>query len=246
MILYIDMGNTRLKWRLCRDSDNVARGSILNQDGFTGLADALMGYVVEEIFVSSVLAEEANQTFSLWMQERFGTIPRFAASQSYAAGVTNGYQHPERLGVDRWLAILAGFAYAGGACVVVDCGSAITVDMVDECGLHLGGYIAPGIATARRALALNTHGVNVSVSELSVHDDPGRDTLSAVSAAQAVMIVHLVRHAVHWLSRREGASVAPKLLLTGGDADWLARMVDDAHVLPDLVFDGLVLAFSGR
>ncbi len=72
------------------------------------------------------------------------------------AGVTIRYSDPSRLGVDRWLAMLAAHAASTKACLVVDCGTALTIDKLTASGEHCGGYIIPGLALMRRSLEENT------------------------------------------------------------------------------------------
>lgn len=244
MILQIDRGNTRLKWRLCDASGEVTRGAILNEEGYFPLADAVANYLIQQIIVVSVLGEASDHAFASWATAQFAVVPRFAKAKFQCAGVTNGYKHPERLGVDRWLAMLAGYSRAKGACVVVDCGSAITVDLIDRNGLHQGGYISPGIAALHRALAANTHGVKITDKHGSFDLSPGRDTTSAVSSAQLNMFAGLVQRAAQQLSVIEGAASSPALLVTGGDGFQLSKVLDEAVFVPDLVFEGLGLAFA--
>lgn len=244
MILQIDRGNTRLKWRLRGNLSDIARGVVLNEEGYSSLANVLSGQPIQKILVVSVLGEEQDRLFTQWAEKNFSVSPRYAKTESACAGVINGYRFPERLGVDRWLVMLAGFARAKGSCVVVDCGSAITVDLLGRKGLHHGGYIAPGIAAMQRALSVNTQGVKV-INE-AVADDltPGRDTASAVSAARTAMIVGLIQQAMRQLSTIDEDPVSPPaLLLTGGDGQGLMKFFDAALFVPDLVFEGLELVF---
>lgn len=243
MILQIDRGNTRLKWRLCSASREVMRGAFLNDEGYFSLATTLSDWSIQQIIVVSVLGEASDQAFSAWATKQFGVTPRFAKTALQCAGVTNGYRVPERLGVDRWLAMLGGYSRARGACVVVDCGSAITVDMIDQHGVHQGGYISPGITAMYRSLFANTHGVKVvkgnDVDDLS----PGRDTESAVSSAQLIMITGLIQRAVQQLSIDGESASLPELLMTGGDGLQLSKFLSRSVFVPDLVFEGLELAF---
>lgn len=242
MILQLDMGNTRIKWRLRKDSSIVARGSVPSAEDFASLAKDLSKYHIQRILAVSVLCEELNRALMLWAEKEFGLTPQFALSESQCGDVVNGYQEPGRLGVDRWLAIIAGFARTRSACVIADCGSAITVDLLDDQGVHLGGYIAPGVAMMRCALAVGTHAVKVSDPLPDTYLRPGRNTDAAVAAAQQAMMVGLVQNAIHQLMALTPRE--PQLLITGGDAQWLTRTFKDALVVPDLVFEGLELAFS--
>ena len=244
MILQIDRGNTRLKWRLREDRRDVAHGAIPNDEVYSSLSSILAGQSIQHIFIVSVLGEAQDRAFADWAVKEFGVMPRFARAESKCAGVTNGYAFPERLGVDRWLAMIAGYTRVNRSCVVVDCGSAITVDLLDQQGVHHGGYIAPGIVAMQRALSINTQGVKVQGGVISTDLAPGRDTVSAVSAAQLAMMVGLVQQAIKQLSLIESSAFPPALLFTGGDGPLLAKFFNTAVLVPDLVLDGLELIFS--
>lgn len=243
MILEIDMGNTRLKWRLRNESVSVARGC-MQADGDVSLLNEILDQFsqpITHVWIASVMDDMRNQAVAYFILKKLAIAPQFARATHEHMGVKNGYREPERLGVDRWLAALAAYQLIRGPCVVVDCGSAMTVDLIDSQGMHLGGYIAPGEAMMRSSLAVKTHGVQVAESTIVRSVAPGRDTESAVSAAQAAMAIGLVRQAVRELTV-DGA--APQLVLTGGDAAWLKPMYPDALIVVDLVLDGLALVFA--
>jgi type III pantothenate kinase len=251
MILELDMGNTRIKWRLLNGSSKVAHGNMSSQAAWSDLGlqlgkatknNALAGnfpLTLKQIRVVSVLGENQYQSFLAWSQEAYGIQPDFAVSQLMAAGVINGYERPEQLGVDRWLAILAGFARAKRATVIVDCGSAVTLDLVSARGEHLGGYIGPGLTLMRRALLGNIEKVKITDATTRLMLSPGRNTEAAVTAAQSAMLVGLVKQAVLEL---QSAGEKPALMITGGDAEVLLPFFPEAIFLPELVLDGLALA----
>lgn len=249
MILELDMGNTRIKWRVRHESGKVFRGSMLSkapwgtlaQEVASILSDYDHNYALARVLVASVLGESRNQDFRNWCESEYAISPEFAKSEPVTHGVVNGYKTPGQLGVDRWLAIMAGYEAVHQACVIVDCGSALTVDLVDRQGLHLGGYIAPGVQLMRRALRLDTAGVGVGDDVLLSATEPGQDTENAVSAAQAAMICGLLERAVECLRRRVGSSPIA-LVITGGDAQSLLVHFPEALWVPELVLDGLVLA----
>lgn len=234
MILQFDMGNTRTKWRLQSGGGTIVRGELEASAGFSSLSSRLSAFAVDEVWVVSVVAPSRNDALSVWAQKSFGVLPRFAYSSAEFGAVKNGYSVPQRLGADRWLAIVAAFKYACGACIVVDCGSAITVDLLEADGVHLGGYIAPGLLQMQRSLALHTYAVDIAGSLSGA--SPGRDTKSAVLAGQSAMVMGLIHQARAELVK-VGAS--PELILTGGDSRWLTQVFPGARFIPDLVFDGL-------
>ena len=136
--LLFDVGNTSLKWGVL-DGDQLVRfgklsHQVLNEVGFTSLARKLPRQV-NEVLVSNVAGEEFAAQLSSFVSSHCGVEARFARSERQAHGVTSGYKRPRRLGVDRWAAMIGARAQVDGVLCVVDAGSAITIDAIDQAGL---------------------------------------------------------------------------------------------------------------
>lgn len=152
MKLLIDAGNTRIKWAL---SDNGAwqRSGVLPvaQAGelpalFAGERD------IRQIIVSNVAGEEvARQIRNIGVEQ--STRPIFIAAKEMQCGVRNGYSNAAQLGSDRWAALIAAWHLVQGKCLVVSCGTAITIDTLSARGEFLGGLIVPGVELMQRCLA---------------------------------------------------------------------------------------------
>jgi type III pantothenate kinase len=243
VILELDCGNTRVKWRVRNDQQIVMRGMFLTSDGFhSATVEELASLGVERVLIGSVLGDEYARKLAAWSIAHLGLNPQFAVSEPHCHGVVNGYQQPEKLGVDRWLGILAAKAKTPSACIVVDCGSAITVDLVTSQGEHLGGYIAPGLRLMREALGMKTAGIKLGQIGYPESDFPGRNTVVAIKSAELAMIVGLVDHAKAVL--RNYDSQGAHLWVTGGDGEWLVSMLKDGVYQEDLVLDGLHIALA--
>jgi len=243
MILELDCGNTRIKWRL-RDGERIShRGAFPTAEGLNGvISDELAHESIERVLIGSVLDEEFRRKLVSWSLGYFQINPEFAVSEPLCNGITNGYQQPEKLGVDRWLALLAAKEKTPGACIIVDCGSAITVDLVTAQGEHLGGYIAPGLRLMREALGANTSAIKLGHIGYPENDFPGRNTVAAIKSAELAMIAGLVIRAKAALLHYE--SSAPAVWVTGGDGEWLATQLEGSRFVEDLVLDGLVIALA--
>src|SRR5690606_38670368 len=158
-----------------------------------------------------------------------------------------GYREASRLGVDRWLTLLAAWHHQPGAAVVVSCGTALTVDLLAGDGEHLGGYIVPGLDTMRSALFAGTSAVKLERLQVPDSLAPGRDTVAAVSRGLIRMAVGLISDAWAELAAR-GSS--PRLWISGGDAELLLGFLDlppgSAAIThrPNLVLDGLPSALG--
>ncbi|MFC6670892.1 type III pantothenate kinase [Marinobacterium aestuariivivens] len=144
MILDIDVGNTFLKWRCSEPGGIAVRGRLLTERLNDGMP-AGWPENVDRVRVASVAGPVVAALISDYCRKRWGLEPEFARAGRQASGVTNSYSEPHRMGVDRWLAMLAAYNLGQGGCCVVDCGSAITIDFVAADGHHLGVHRA-GVA----------------------------------------------------------------------------------------------------
>ncbi len=241
MILEIDAGNTSLKWRWRGLASNTVRGLGQLESAFANARRP------DEALVCNVRGGEFEAELTTWFADKWKLRPRFAAVARVCGGVRIQYPDPSRLGADRWLAMLAGFRIAGGSCLVVDSGTALTIDMLDAGGLHLGGYIMPGLETSRAALTRNTS-IRLAPADAAESVAPGNDTAAALRNGTLFMLCGAVRAA---LERRKRVGESPPVILTGGHAAVLDAFLqeeigrDGILTVPDLVLDGLALG-EGR
>jgi type III pantothenate kinase len=236
LILELDIGNTRCKWRLAGAEDARA-GACAVDELAAALAELPERAAIARVRAGCVRGPQVEAVVREAVHEVLGLETAFARSQAVAAGVRNAYAQPQRLGVDRWLAMLAGFAEVGGAVCVLDCGSAITADLVDAGGDHRGGYIAPGLAMMRASLLAATDRVRFEAAAAATGAAPGRDTAEAVGGGTLLAAAGFLRAA---RERFEQACPGAAVLLTGGDAGAIAACLDfPLRIRPQLVLDGL-------
>ncbi len=243
MILELDLGNTRGKWRLLDGGEVPARGSLSTADLRLGnLPAEWVDLCPRRVRAANVAGAAVAEALTAVVRQLFGLPVEFARVESHCAGITCGYRDIGRLGVDRWLAVLAAYDKDSRAALIVDCGSAVTLDLLDNGGRHLGGYIVPGLDLMRRALYQDTDAVKVSralVPGMSLA--PGRDTIDAVNRGLPLMVLGAVECALQELHR--GGAEESLLWLTGGDGPLLSSLCNRSHQLvPDLVLDGLALS----
>jgi type III pantothenate kinase len=237
--LDIDAGNTRIKWRLCR-REEWTRGAFVHA-GQSETLVALPDAAVTRIRVANVAAIGQSEGFGAALQRRYGVTPIFAATSRSLGGVTCGYDDPKRLGIDRWLSIVAARQYTSRAFVVGSLGTAATLDFVDAAGRHFGGYIVPGLQSMAETLFRRTADVQVSF-ETPQRLEPGSNTLDGVNRGVFSMLCDFIVAAVERFEASSGSDLV-ELFLTGGDADVVAARLQRPHrVVPDLVFDGLAIA----
>lgn len=234
MLLVIDMGNSRGKWGLaspgllCTGSFDMAA----DMEAVLARQDLPLASL-KQVLISCVAREERYQQVAAWLAANTAaTVHRFI-SQAGAFGVTNGYRAPERLGADRWAALLAARRIIQGRVLVADCGSAVTLDLLAADGCHLGGYILPGLRMMRRSL----HQGTARLPEVGRGNmDLAIDTGDAIAAGTLLGIVAAIESTI---VRHKN----PPCLLTGGDAETIGRYLQvPCQHEPDLVLKGLVIA----
>lgn len=238
-ILQIDAGNSSAKWRLVDGGVVLARGRLaLEADTLPQeLAEAL--HSAGEIWLASVLDEVREAALELRLRQIKDIPQRRVRSERRCAGVENSYDDPSRMGVDRWLALLAARRRVDGRVCVVDAGTALTIDLLGADGRHEGGYIIPGRDLLETSLLAGTGRVRDMVRE-RWSLDPGCSTAEAVSSGAALVLASTVREAL-----RLAGPPSPVVLFTGGDADRLCGLLDGCGaVVSDLVFEGLAIAMG--
>lgn len=232
MILELDAGNTFIKWRLLDLSGSVTeRGRLLTAElsGYAGWPDRTVCFAR----ASSVAGVEVNQALSVSIRKHFGVSLCFATTQAAQAGVTNSYTDPSRMGVDRWMVMLAAWQECQRSCCIVDCGSAITVEYLQSDGGHQGGYIVPGLRLLKSGLLKNTAEIQVDRSVEGFVTEPGRDTSAAVTQGINLMFVALQEKLL-----RELPADMP-LYITGGDGELFWQLAGRGVYRAELVMDGL-------
>ncbi|SEQ00795.1 type III pantothenate kinase [Ectothiorhodospira magna] len=244
MKLLLDGGNSRIKW-LWWDTQTWETPGILVHGGRTDpdlpdrLHAALEQRLPEAVWVVEVLGEDFRHTCHTLCQQRGWPAPRFLVPDPAPHGICSDYLEPARLGVDRYAAMVGARALGYDAAVIVDCGTAVTLDLLMPEGRHHGGLILPGLGLMRRSLgqapgvAGAIGGRDDQVAALCTADAVASGTLQGLAAA----ITHLGQRL---LAQATTSPVPPVKLLTGGDATCLYPLLDHHWVMePHLVFRGL-------
>lgn len=239
MKLFFDIGNSRLKWAAWDGARWEAEGSVAAD------AEPLADWIVSmprptDIWIASVGADDRVARVADVCQRSFRIAPVRLRTPVSACGVRCAYAEPSRLGIDRWLGVVAAFLETGGPVVVFDCGTAITVDAVKADGEHLGGLITPGISLMRRALYGSTAGIPDEGPAEGAWDVGllARDTRSAVTGGSLYAAVAFMTHVAAELRAHLGERA--RILVTGGDAERLRALLSaDFEWRPRLVMDGM-------
>lgn len=238
MNLLIDLGNTRLKWAL-HDARGLRAGAPVDHSRpLTRELDAAWQELprVSRALVASVGRPRLEAELVQAIRARFGVEPEFVATAAAAGGVRIAYAQPHKLGVDRFVALIALRAQHAGAAVLASVGTALVLDALAADGRHLGGLIAPSPALMQQALLGAT--ARVSASDTARIVELADDTEDAVRSGCWLAAASLVERFHSQVRARLGTEVA--LVLAGGAAAELAPLLAaPARIEADLVLRGL-------
>lgn len=235
----MDIGNTHLKWAMLAGERRSETKRINHQRRPVGeaLAECWGGLVPPgRILVASVGADQVNAALAAWTMNRWALGPRFLSAEAEALGVTNGYHEPAMLGVDRWMGLIAVHRQTALPAVIADCGTAVTLDVLDSRGKHLGGLILPGLEMMHSSLF---EGTNIPLQELPGSEERlGRATSEAIASGSGQAIAALIDRLLANIASQ--SQTAPVLVLTGSDAPRIQPLLRrSGRFEPDLVMRGL-------
>ena len=242
--LLLDVGNSRIKWGVL-DGTEIRRTGHISRDrirdkGLQVLTTKLPRRV-DEVFVSNVAGTSFATRLSGVVGMHCDCDVRFARVEKRGWGLSNSYTQPRRMGVDRWVAMVGAWAEIQDACLVVDVGTALTLDAIDDCGTHLGGQIIPGVAAMTTALSAATSDIPL-VRPLPARKGAemqmfAHNTAAAVREGARNAVAGAVDRAIQTL---QSNGYQPMTILTGGDASRILDALSEAPVhRPHLVLQGL-------
>lgn len=243
--LAIDVGNTRLKWSVYEHPRSgaipLAQGAEFLEN-IDRLAEGEWAELAEPSrMLGCIVAGDAVKRRVQEQMELWDVPAQWVVSSTAEAGLVNGYDHPTRLGADRWVAMIGARQrmLAQGAArpmVVVMVGTAVTVEAVDAGGMFLGGLILPGHGIMLRALESGTAGLHVPTGEVCEFPTNTSDALtSGGTYAIAGAVERMVQHV------RSHCGAEPACYMTGGAGWKMAPSMSVTFELVDgLIFDGLL------
>ncbi len=245
MNLYIDIGNSRIRFAAAeRSIDQLAAyyykpdtlPSVFRQysSGLQTPARVLVANVADNK-VAAILTDLCETAWSI--------RPEYLKTGKVCCGVTNAYTDPGQLGVDRWLAMIAAWnKYKDNLCII-DCGSAVTADLVSADGRHQGGYIIPGSYMQQQAL-VNTAGQITISSEYKFSEQAGRSTDECVYNGTTLAVTAFIEYILRSINAAGEGKY--HCVITGGGADAIMKIlkIDFRHD-PLLVIEGIRLAGKG-
>ncbi|HSH71601.1 MAG TPA: type III pantothenate kinase [Methylophilaceae bacterium] len=256
MILAIDAGNSRTKWGIFDVAGELQTDGVCLNDQFKADDAPLVWRSCNSAVVSNVAGAEMAAKLVAALQHL--AIPAtWVQSSLHACGVSNSYEQPEQLGTDRWAAIIAVWHLYHAPCLVINAGTALTIDALaldaeNKSGIFLGGMIVPGFRLMQDSLYQRTAGIgeypgNLQIFPRNTGDAVYSGAVSAMAGAVKLMLKNLQHHA----SAQQQA--LPRCIITGGDAELLAQVLNDdtgfafdpSHgqiiIADNLVLQGLLL-----
>ena len=264
MQLLIDQGNSSIKWCFYHeqvtevpDSSNESkvkhkflshvsineRAFPVNSGSLPELEEELKNTSdsISNVLISSVQKETQLKQMIMCIRQHTSAPVMVAETTRDYQGLTNAYANVEQMGVDRWLVMVACWQHFNSGFIVVDAGSAMTLDVVDKSGQHLGGHIIPGLSLQKRALLSGTDRVNFDQQTKAVVFKPGISTDEAVQNGCLTVLSGYIEAMYQQYNEHESLP----LVLTGGDAVVLSEALNiDHEVVPGLVLKGLHYHFS--
>ncbi len=247
MNLLLDLGNTRLKWAFGKDPAALRSRAVAWDSGnLHAVVDALWSTLPSSpgrICVASVATADKQDVVLDHLRAHASVPVEILDTPARACGVINAYSAPQRLGVDRFLAMVAARDAGLSPCIVAGCGTALTLDALRADGRHLGGLIAPGPRLMRQSV------LGATARVLPAHEgecvDAADNTEDALNSGCWHGAAALVERFATRMSGRLGG--APQWVLGGGDAERLSRLLSQpVQVLPDAVLRGLAVWVRDR
>jgi len=240
MNLLVDIGNQNLKWA-CGNRNGL----------FPAISDHFAQHATQQwsdltqiraVFAVNVCGNDILADIQQYALEQTGLPLNEVTATAQCCGVKNGYQKSSELGADRWVAVIAAWSLAAKPAIVVDCGTAITVDALSKEGQFVGGSILPGYLLAKDSLTHTTQKIGTVESFAPIV--PATSTIQAVSGGVLFGIVGGVDLLIAKYQQAVGTTA--RLIITGGDAHLITEHSQHQFdYIPDLVLLGLsVIAAS--
>ncbi len=241
MIVLLDAGNSRFKWAQLSQPQPILLGS-KSYDGqgrAKSVIEVLEGLCPRRVVVASVLDGIFAQSLSLWAESKPNLELQFIKTKDAAHGVRIAYAEPEHLGVDRFVALVGAHRHMKTASIIVDCGTAVTLDALSSDGEHLGGLILPGLEMMRSSLVKDTS--RISLQDASPHLPLlARDTADAVLSGTLRMLAASIDRIA--LEMEVELTEPVTRVLCGGDAQRLIPWLRAGYLHdPLLVSKGLAV-----
>ncbi len=243
MILFVDIGNSRLKWGCFQSTfkfGNAISHLNMTPDHVFNQAFENVNHP-ERVFVANVASHLFADRLSSWVNEHWGCPCYFLKVEKNFKTIKNGYQHSEQLGIDRWLYLIGGRRLVPKKdLAIVSLGTALTVDVLTKNDQHQGGLIVPGLRLLQESMMELTHHAGDKIVTLDQQNlFLGQDTLNCIQQGSAHMLIGFVNQVMTWLENNISENI--HCLLTGGNADqFMAIKAKNYQLEEHLIFHGMI------
>lgn len=244
--LLIDIGNTNLKWAIDTSDGFVFGGVCRSQSGSIEslLVNEWDDLKPDTVFMSCVSNETIKQQVFAASKSCWGIQAESIVTPAQGCGISNAYATPVNMGSDRWAAIVAAFNQLKGPVCVVDSGTAVTLDVVNSAGRHLGGLIIPGYGLMQECLQKGTRMAFVNERPSSNPIELGTSTEGCIHGGVSLAISSMVNT---MFAKLQTELTGIRLILTGGDAEMLQGQLGcESSIDPHLVLKGLGFIHRSR
>lgn len=240
-VLLLDIGNTRLKWARLKDEAFLPGGEILHSGQLENemLSQVAQDFSPAHVAAVSVVGKKNELLLREWGRREFQLEIEFVTAAQHVNGVISGYAEPTQMGSDRWAAMVAAHQQWEGNLCVIDAGTALTLDLLQQDGQHLGGYILPGLKMMQHCLLVGTE-IPVSIDSviLASTSKVGDNTISCVANGAVQAACGLIERTMVQFEQEKKETI--QCILTGGDSQYLADNLAISCVIePDLVLRGV-------
>lgn len=261
-ILLIDVGNSRLKWASIDEHESaplpLSTNKEINQEAisydknspiecFADVIEAKSNNNTTRVVIASVQGNKfAEQAEKITLKAGLGFFEVTAKCQM--GSFKNAYKNPEQLGVDRFVAMLAAHEITSAttadkpkSCIVIDCGTAVTIDAIDASGQHLGGLILPGLQVCSNSLLKNTQQLFIEqYSNQQTFDLLTDNTSDAIISGSYYGLSGAIKETCYKIEKQHFQSQEVVKIICGGDAERLyPQLPTDFLIHTDLVMQGL-------
>ncbi|MXS84896.1 type III pantothenate kinase [Nitrosomonas sp. HPC101] len=238
-LLAIDSGNTAIKWGLHDGTQWLACGNILQGERMMLQQAWETLPVPASVLISNVAGSRAASDLTALLKP-WRIQPQWIMASASQCGITSRYAKPEQLGSDRWMALIAAWHRMQRMCLVVDAGTAMTVDALSSTGEFLGGIIVPGPDLMKKALAGRVGALTTSVS--GRFQDFPTNTENALYSGMIQALTGALERMGCLLARYSEKQAPVEIIVTGGGAALLDQHIHAPHqIIDNLVLEGLVI-----
>ncbi len=236
-ILAIDSGNSFIKWGLYADDRWIKKGKVFYrevatlEEEFSDLPEPTM--IVISHVARAITRDQLDILISIWSTETHWIV-----AQAFQCSVSNGYSNPEQLGSDRWAALIAAWEIRHRACLVINVGTAMTIDALSDSGKFLGGIIVPGV---RLMLSSLLSGTQLIESESGTCRDFPRNTNDAIQSGVIQCLVGAIERMHNLLSLQLDHPIESCIISGGGTSELIPFIKIPVKVIDNLVLEGLAI-----